>query len=442
MSLIIVKGKKDMQKILLIIYYWPPSGGSGVQRWVKFIKYLQQFGWDPTVITTKDGDYPILDHSLLKEIPSNIKIIRTKTPVFKNIFKKFVGKQSNIPYGSLKIQKDDSWLQKLLIKIRINFIIPDLRKIWNKYAFKAAAMELQTNKYDLIITSGPPHSTHLVGLKLKQKFKVKWLADFRDPWTDIHYYENVNRLAIAKFIDINLEKKVLQNCDKLITVSPKLKQIFENKYPKIDCKVIYNGFDESDFSNIKTEKRNKFVLSYIGNFKDNQNVISLWEAIAKLLSNDEFAKDFQLELTGRVSNNVISSLKQNNLWKYTKIEGYVKHKTAIQRMKNASVLLFIIPQAKSNKGILTGKLFDYLASGSPFLSIGNPEGDAAKILHKTKAGPMLNYTAINEIEQYIIKLYENWKQDKLADFEPCKDEINKFNRKSLTKELAEVIEKI
>ena len=431
-----------MKKLLVIVYYWPPCGGSGVQRWVKFVKYLQQFGWEPTIITTKDGDYPILDQSLLKEIPANIKIIRTKTPVFKNIFKKFVGKQSNIPYGSLKIQKSDSWLQKLLINIRINFIIPDLRKIWNKNAFKAAAMELKTNKYDLIITSGPPHSTHLVGLKLKQKFKVKWVADFRDPWTDIHYYENVNRLAISTFIDKALEKKVLKNCDKLITVSPRLKQVFENKHSKIDCKVIYNGFDEPDFSNIRTEKKEKFVLSYIGNFKDNQNINMLWEAIAQLLNNSEFSKDFILELTGRVSDNIILSLKQCNLWNNTKIEGYVTHKEAIQRMKNASVLLFIIPQAKSNNGILTGKLFDYLASGSPFLSIGNPEGDAAKILHKTKAGPMINYSAKKEIEHYLFKLYENWKQDKLVNFEPCKDEINKFNRKSLTKELVEVLEKI
>ncbi len=431
-----------MKKLLVIVYYWPPCGGSGVQRWVKFVKYLQQFGWEPTVITTKDGDYPILDNSLLEEIPSNIKVIRTRTLVFKRIFKRFVGKQSNIPYGSLKIQKDDSWFKKLLINIRINFIIPDLRKIWNKNALKAAILELRTDKYDTIVTSGPPHSTHLVGLKLKQKFKIKWLADFRDPWTDIHYYENVNRSAISTLIDKALEKKVLKNCDKLITVSPKLKQVFQNKYSKIDCKVIYNGFDESDFSNIKTEKREKFVLSYIGNFKDNQNIIMLWKAIAKLLSNNEFAKDFLLELTGRVSDNVISSLKQYNLWNNTKIEGYVSHNEAIQRMKNASVLLFIIPQAKSNKGILTGKLFDYLASGSPFLSIGNPEGDAAKILHKSKAGPMINYSAKKEIEHYLFKLYENWKQDKLADFEPCNDEINKFNRKSLTKELVEVLEKI
>ena len=181
-----------MKKVLVIVYYWPPSGGAGVQRWLKFVKYLPLFGWQPTVITTYNGDYPAIDESLLTEVPARVKVIRTKTPTFGGLFKK--GTEENVPYGSLESKPDDSVFKKIAIWIRLNLIVPDARKVWNKYALQAATNELRINKYNAVITSGPPHSTHLVGLKLKQIFNMKWLADFRDPWTKIDYLDASGRV--------------------------------------------------------------------------------------------------------------------------------------------------------------------------------------------------------------------------------------------------------
>ena len=181
-----------MKKVLVIVYYWPPSGGAGVQRWLKFVKYLPESGWQPTVITTTKGDYPAIDESLCKEVPNGIKVIQTQTPTFGKLFKKINGKISDVPYGSLEKGSNDSAMKKFFIWFRLNLVIPDARTLWNKYAYKTASKELLTNKYDAVITSGPPHSTHLVGLKLKKKYNIKWTADFRDPWTKIDYLEKVN----------------------------------------------------------------------------------------------------------------------------------------------------------------------------------------------------------------------------------------------------------
>jgi len=366
-----------VKRVLIITYYWPPSGGSGVQRWLKFVKYFPGLDWMPSVITTENGDYPAIDESLLKDVPSIIKVIRTKTPAFGKLFQKVIGEK--VPYGSLDTDIDDSFLRKISIWMRLNFVIPDARKIWNKQAFKAALKELLNDKYDVLITTGPPHSTHLVGLKLKRKFKIKWLTDFRDPWTKMGYLKNVKRWKLSTFFDSVLERKVIRNCDAAIAASKKIMDDFNN-IKKIH--LITNGYDPEDFQHVKTLKENKyFTLNYFGTIPPESNPVPILKAV-NLLS-EKSINNIHLNFYGNVSDVVKMELKENDENKLITFHSYFPHNEMMKLLVNSSMLLLIINKVKNNKGILTGKIFEYIGSGVPVLGIGPEDGEAAQILKET-----------------------------------------------------------
>ncbi len=411
-----------MKKILIIIYYWPPSGGSGVQRWLKFVKYLPQFGWLPTVITTKNGDYPNLDFSLENEIPANIKVIRTKTPVFGKLFKKLAGKNSSIPHGSLEIQNQDNWMKKILIFCRINFVIPDMRKIWNKHAFKVAKLELKSNKYDAIITSGPPHSTHLVGYKLKRKLGVKWIADFRDPWTEIGYLKNVKRCQITSFADRILENRVVRNSNHIIVAADEILKSTQ----KIKKTLITNGFDESDF---KTKKKSskQFTINYFGIIPPERSPLPLLKAISKM------SYHFQHKIIFNIYGNVCHPIREQlQNYDFAKSHKYIPHEKMMPILLNSSILLLIV---NSVENIIPGKIFEYLGAKIPILGIGPENSEVAKILEKTDSGKMFNYYKIDEIGRFIENVH-----NKKIEFS-FKD-VEKYGRKNLTKKLAEVLKEL
>ncbi len=415
-----------MKKILLIIYYWPPSGGSGVQRWVKFVKYLPQFEWMPTVITTKDGDYPVLDRSLLKEIPPNIKIIRTKTPIFKNLFRKLIGKQSSIPYGSLEIQKEDSIFKKFLINFRINFIIPDIRKIWNRHAYKAAKRELKLGNYDAVITSGPPHSTHLIGYKLKQKFNIKWISDFRDPWTEIDYLKKVKRCRLTEKLDKKLESKVIMKSDIVLGINRKIL----TELNSIDKGfIIPNGFDSADFAGIQKKKTDKFEINYFGSIASERNPVIILKAVNKIITDQT---EIQMNFWGNIITDVKAELHKLDTNKIIKFHDYITHVEMLQKMVNSSLLLLIINNVPDNKGILTGKIYEYLNSEIPILAIGPENGEAAVILNKTNSGKMFDYEKIDEMQNFIEEIYHNKIHFSFTGVEV-------YERKNLTKKLVKVL---
>jgi len=422
-----------MKKILIIVYYFPPSGGSGVQRWLKFVKYLPEFGWEPTVITTKDGDYPSLDQSLLEDIPENIKIIRTKTPAFGSLFHKLNKKTSEIPYGSLETSSEDSMIKKISIWLRLNLVIPDARKIWNNHAFKAASEELLSHKYDLIVTSGPPHSTHLIGLKLKQKFNIKWIADFRDPWTTMGYLRNVRRWRITEKSDQKLEKKVVKNCDLLFAAHQMILDDFGNDKK---MHLLTNGFDHEDFENIEREKeQKKFCINYFGTIALEANPISILKAINELFEKGN--KNIRLNFRGKVDHKVKQILQKEDRNDLIKFYPYTSHKETIKKMMNSSLLLLMVNNVPNNKGIIPGKIFEYIGSQIPILAVGPKDGETAKILEKTRKGKMFSYHEIEDIKKYIESKLNNWKNKKEISIN---QDFLKYSRKNLTKKLVSIIE--
>ena len=422
-----------MKKILIIVYYFPPSGGSGVQRWLKFIKYLPGFGWEPTVITTKNGDYPSIDQSLLEEIPGNIKIIRTKTPTFGSLFHKLNKKTSEIPYGSLETSSADSMIKKISIWLRLNFVIPDARKIWNNHAFKAAREELLSNKYDYIVTTGPPHSTHLIVLKLKQNFKVKWLADFRDPWTKMGYLRNVRRWKITEKSDQKLEKNVIKKCDILLAAHQKILADFGNEEK---MHLLTNGFDHEDFEKISKEKRSDyFNINYFGTIAREANPLPVLRAVDLL--NKDGSKNIRLNFWGNMDQKVQVELQKEDKNGLIRFHSYTTHKETVRLMVNSSVLLLTINNVPNNKGIIPGKIFEYIGSQVPILGIGPEDGETAKILVETESGKMFSYRKIEKMKEYLQSIYDKWKNDE--DISRSKNFLQ-YSRKNLTKKLVSIIE--
>jgi glycosyltransferase involved in cell wall biosynthesis len=420
-----------LKKVLIITYYWPPSGGAGVQRWLKFAKYLPEFGWEPIILTIDPecAAYPVTDISLNEDIPANIKVYKTPATDYFSIYKK---DKTKIPSAGFAINVDNSFKGRLLRFARGNFFIPDPRKGWNKFAFKKACDLIETEDIKHVITTSPPHSTQLTGLKLKKKYpSIKWIADLRDPWTDIYYYKQFYPTLVSKIIDSAYERSVLKNADKIITVGPSLKNIFSKKAKGIEnrIEVISNGFDEIDFLKHAAATPSKLTITYVGTLSDIYPVNGLAEALIKM---KEQQIDFYLRFVGSVCSNA-KELILNSVDKASvEFLPHVNHSEAIRYMMSSSVLLLIIPLHSSNKSIITGKIFEYLSSGIPVLCIGPEDGDAAAIIKKCNAGVTAAYNNSNKIYDFLSnRNTHTWSSDRTS--------VMEFSRHSLTKHIAGIL---
>lgn len=435
-----------MKKVLIITYYWPPSGGSGVQRWLKFVKYFREFGIEPIVLTVDPSfsAFPVHDYTLLDEIPQGIEIHTTQAKSPFNFYKKVRNK--DIPQAGFAGEKNTGFLDKLFRFIRGNFFIPDARIGWNKFAIQKAKELIELNKIDCIITTSPPHSTQLIGLELKKMFKLLWLSDLRDPWTEIYYNKELFRTTIAKKKDYRFEQECLKKADKVIVVSEDIKRHFGANRDEILDKihVIPNGFDEDDFLKIKSFKlRDKSelesgklisenltskIISYVGNLSKQYPIEGFLEAFSEILENDS---NWELQFVGNCHSGVKTIVNKLNISKSVTFIPYVNHTDAIDYMSKARVLLLIIPEIENNKGILTGKLFEYLATGNPILNIGPKDGDAATILKENAVSITVNPNEKQEIVDFVINSHPSNFNKNVP--------INKFSRRNLTSEMANLI---
>ncbi len=422
-------GKK---KVLIILYYWPPAGGPGVQRWLKFVKYLPEFDIEPVVYCPENPSYPIIDESLVDEVPKNITIL--KQPInepygLANLFSK---KSSNkISSGVISKAKKQSFVEKLMLYVRGNFFIPDARKNWIKPSVKFLSNYIEKHKIETIITTGPPHSLHLIGLRLKEKFDVKWLADFRDPWTTIGYHKALKLTASSKQKHNKLELEVLNTADEVIVTSNHTKQEFKTK-TKQPITVITNGYDTHS---VRVEgKDEKFTFAHIGSLLSERNPNILWKTISELITeNESFSKAFQLNLIGVVSDDVVESINDNGLKEYLNVIGYVNHDEAVAFQQKSRVLLLIEIDSEDTKAIIPGKLFEYLVSETPILFIGPKDSDVEEIIKKTNTGLSFNYTQKDELKTQILAWFKAFQKNNL-EVNPVG--LQPYSRKALTEKLS------
>jgi hypothetical protein len=432
----------SQKKILIITYYWPPAGGPGVQRWLKFAKYLPEFGWKPVIYTPENPSYPLLDESLIKDVPKDIEIVKTKIWEPYQLAEKLNKSNKKFKAGQFDVGKNQSWKSKLSIWVRGNFFIPDARVFWVKPSVKFLENYLKENKIDVVVTSGPPHSLHLIGLNLKKKLPhLKWIADFRDPWTEISYYKHLKLTKNSDKKHRQLESDVFKNADITLATSYTDAENFKKNGANAVC--ITNGFDESDAS--KTSKssdsqtlKQRFTLSYIGVLEQLRNPENLWKTLDDLVkTNADFAENFTLKFAGKIDEKILNSIENSALKNHILNLGYLSHDKAIDEMAKSSLLLITNFPNESSKGIIPGKIFEYLATGKQIISFGPNDADVAEILNETKAGKHFSYRDSETIKNFILEKFELWKNGNPLE---NTQNIQQFSRKNLTKKLVEILD--
>lgn len=423
------------KKLIIITYYWPPAGGPGVQRWLKFVKYLPEFGIQPIVYIPENPTYPIIDKNLVAEVSQ--KAIILKNRIFEPYqLSSFLSKNKTktISSGMIPNQKKQTFLDKTMLWIRGNLFIPDARVYWIKPSVKYLKKYIQENNIDTIVTSGPPHSLHLIGLQLKQELDLKWLADFRDPWTTIGYHKSLKLSAYAEKKHKQLEHQVLNGADTIIVTSKTTKVEFQAITSK-PIEVITNGYDIENSE--KQTLDDKFTLSHIGSFLSDRNPTILWEVLSEIISeNEKFATCFKLNLIGKISQEILEVIQKNNLSYNCDFIGYVSHYDAILFQKKSQVLLLIEIDSEDTKGIIPGKLFEYMVSNRPIIAIGPKDSDIEEIISATNTGIFHTYEEKSKLKQTILHYFNLYSERKLTVFPVG---LEKYSRKNLTEKLVEIL---
>ncbi|WP_157504286.1 glycosyltransferase family 4 protein [Flavobacterium profundi] len=424
-----------IKKILIVSYYWPPAGGPGVQRWLKFVKYLPDFGIEPHVYIPENPTYPLLDDKLLSEVSEETIII--KKSIFEpyglaSVFSK--KKAKKISSGIISNQKKQSMLEKIMLWVRGNLFIPDARVFWVKPSVRYLKEYLSKHQIDTVITTGPPHSLHLIGLQLKKEININWITDFRDPWTTIGYHKQLKLSSWAAKKHKSLEKEVLNVCDAIIVTSETTKKEFE-QLTNSPIEVITNGYDVEQIN--KKPLDAKFTLAHIGSFLSERNPHILWQVLSELTQeNESFATHFELKLIGAVSNEVLESIEKYQLASFVNNLGYVSHEEALQEQRCSQVLLLIEIDSEETKCIIPGKLFEYMVSERPIVAIGPTETDVEKIIKATNTGTFFNYQDKEALKNQILTYFRMYVAHNLKSHPVG---LQKYSRKSLTERLSKLL---
>ena len=433
-----------MKRVLIITYYWPPSGGSGVQRWLKMSKYLPEYGWQPVIYTPEDGEYPVEDPSLEKDVTPEAEII--KRPIMEpyTLYKKFLGikKEEKVKAGFIKEDgKKTSWKERLAIWVRGNFFIPDARRWWVKPSVRYLKTYLKEHPVDAIISTGPPHSMHLIAMKLKTSLGIPWIADFRDPWTEIDYYDKLMLTSRSDRKHHRLEHEVLTQADKVVTVSPDWARSL-GRLGNRNVRVIYNGFDRDDIKpQTDTTPSDAFTITYLGVLFKVRNPERLWEALGELVKEDEsIAKKLRINLIGQIDNTVMQSIAQHGVKDYVNLRAYIPHDQVAATLHESTLLLLtLMPETESDtRGLIPAKLFEYIVSGRPILCIGSEYGDTARIIKETKAGQTVSFEDKEKMKTTIKDLFQRYLDGNLPD--NTSNAMEKYSRKALAGKIAKLLD--
>ena len=430
------------KKVLIITYYWPPSGGSGVQRWLKFVKYLPQFGWTPYVFTPENPTLTIQDESLLNDVPPEAEVI--KIPIWEpyQAFAKLSilfsrGKSESNQAGFVSVKRQ-SLFQRISTWIRGNVFIPDPRVFWVRPSTRFLHDFIMDNKITTVITTGPPHSVHLIGYRLKKRNpSIKWLADFRDPWSEWGFLDSVNVGVLAREFHRRLERKVLKKADEVITITPFYVKQFERLSGR-KVHLLTNGFDDDDFKDFKVIKSDEFLIRHIGIVNEKCDPRPFMQAVGELCNEDEeIKKNILIEFVGEVHPSFKEFITSDAaLVSITKFTSTVPHHELMSIYSTSAVLVLILTGYKDAEGYMPGKLFEYLATGLPILGVGPPEGDAAEMLSKTQSGSMIDGNNLHKIMVTLKGYFEGWRKDEV---EKQSSDPSVYSRKGLTDKLVRIL---
>lgn len=424
-----------MKKFLLITYYWPPSGGAGVMRWAKMTKYISQFGWQPIVYTPSENEVAVYDESLLKEIPSEIEII--KTPIWEpyDLYKSFLGrkKKDKLYSGFINENKKETLPQKISVFIRGNFFIPDARMFWIRPSIKFLEKYLKDHPVDAIISTGPPHSMHMIADAIHTSTGIPWIADFRDPWTNIDFYKDLRLTKWGDKRHHKLENRILKNATKVVAVTWRMGEEFKALSGRNDIEVILNGFDDADYTRHNNPDE-EFSIVHVGSMNKDRNPGVLWKAIQEaILSSAQLKEKLKIKLIGPADFSVRASIEKFGLSDYTSFIEFIPHAEAVKIQQQSQILLLLINDAPSSLSIIPGKLYEYLGSGRPVLSIGPAESDSAKVIEMAKGGVVHDYNDLEGIKKRILGYFTLYQSGLLIG---SSVDTGKFTRKERAKDFA------
>ena len=429
-----------MKKLIIITYYWPPMGGSGVQRWLKFAKYLPEFGWEPIIYTPKNPSFQLYDASLMEDVREGQIVWKKSIWEPHHLFYAIKGQKdlSRVNQTDILEKKDKSWLERLGIWMRGNLLLPDPRLFWVFPSVKFLTSKIKEHHIDAIVTTGPPHSVHFIGKKLKDKTGIPWLADFRDPWSRWIMLDSFNVSGWAMRIHQRLERTILRNADARVTVSNTWKRDFEALGGEL-VHYISNGYDEEDFVHQPaSDKHNRFLISHIGTVDTIRDPRMFLTAVRELCQEQsDFSQDVQLRFVGYLSGIILKEIQEDTLLSdKLVISQYVPHQEIPEILRESYVQLLLLNAGPETRGILTGKFFEYLASGKRILALGRVGDEVDLALQKTQAGFLHHPDDKEGIKSTLMQFYRDYQQD--TPFAPR--HIADFSRKKLTQQLAELLD--
>ena len=426
-----------MKKVLIISYYWPPTGGSGVQRWVKFAKYLRRFGWEPVVYTPENPEQLAIDESLLSEVPADITVLKRHISEPYAIYHKFFGAGDKGAGVNPLNQQKKTLKQRLVVMLRGNLFVPDPRAGWVGPSLRFLRKYLKENPVDTVVTTGPPHSMHLIGRRLKRRTGVRWIADFRDPWTEMHYFKHMGLFPWTAAIHRRMEQKVLDQADAVIAVSAPVRDDFQAR-TSTPVHLITNGFDTEDFAEFPQPlPRNEFSLVHTGLFASDGNPLRLWDVLSRKCSEDRAFKDqLKIRLAGKTDTEIIEALKARGLEGNVENLGYLPHIKTTELQQSASVLLLPLRDEPEYAKALPGKIFEYMAARRPVLGIGQEGGAAAQMLASTGSGVMYGWDRVEPLRNYIDVA---WERHLAGEDGPLEGDVSEYSRLALTEKLASVL---
>lgn len=430
-----------MKKVLFILYYWPPSGGAGVQRCLKMVKYMRDFGWEPIVYTAKDAHYPIVDPTLEKDVHPQQLVLRH--PIWEpyDLYRKFTGqkKEKRVYSGFMSKDQKPSFTQKASVWIRGNLFIPDARRFWIKPSVKFLTNYIKKHPVDAIISSGPPHSVHMIGRGVKRKTGIPWIADFRDPWTQIDFYDQLMLTGLADYWHKKLEKTVIKEASHLVTVSENWVELYKQLGAE-KVRLIRNGFDHEDFEFEKPPLDTEFSCSHIGFLNQDRNSPELWEAFAALCSeNQAFDSALKLRFIGKTDPSVFSQLDTLGLTDKVERIAYIPHNEVVKKTVSSQVLLLLVNDVPNVMGHIPGKTYEYVASGRPVLGIGPADADFAKVLRASQSGKTCEFGDKESMKKVLMNYFELFQKKQLSFEQP---DLYAYTRKHATELMAQLLDEL
>ena len=436
-----------MKRVLIISYYWPPTGGSGVQRWVKFAKYLPSEGWQPVIYTPENPEQLAVDESLAAEVPEDAEIVKTRIiepyELYKRVLRRSGHSKEAVEVNPVNAQ-NKSLLQKAAMWIRGNLFRPDPRCLWIGPSVRFLKKYLAEHPVDLIVSTGPPQSMHMIGLRLSRETGLPWIADFRDPWTKIFYFKHLSMTSATEKWHRKMEKKVLDEASAVVAVSPLVQQEFQ-EMTDTPVELITNGFDECDFSSEQCTEAyggasEEFIITHTGLFAADGNPTALWDVLREKCRTDEiFKKLLRIKLIGKTDDQILKALTDRGLEDSMINMGYQPHSVAVEQQRQASLLILPLRKEPEYKAGLPGKLFEYLASQRPILGIGQPDGAMAMIVNETRTGTVIDWEDRKGLTQYIEQCWERHLEGRLSTEGA---DLSRFTRRSLTRRMAGLFDKV